>query len=509
MHQPGTYIHTPCFPQSCGRMCFYVPSKLERATRAQQPVPPCQSTLCGMPDAATWINYASVYFVLKGTAGSLLGLVLLPLLKTTFGVSSVQYQEYSLIIMLPWSMKPLVAMLSEWSGRPQAIVAVASLAGGAAAVVLSQTTAVVTAVMCACVCSAEIAGTDILAEGEYAHALARMPDDAPRKRMVSAVWMMLFAGQLVASAIAGAATAQQCLLATIPLVAQVGVVTCCGKMFVHRPRTPWRPGTVVGSALVVVAAGLLPVTLYGSLRSKAVYVTLAGVGLMGLAAHMLPRRLAKANLYMFVASILYLPINGATDYFATASHACVPGGPALDIQFYVAAGTAAGAVAAAAAVALFNWGMVGWSYRSMFWVSTAVRCLATLCDVVFVLRWNLRMGIPDKVMYLAGDAVVQTMASTLDVMPMVLLTAMLCKTGSESTVYAVLAAFQNFGVAVGTTYGAVLQEVMNVHLHEGVACSYEYLPQLIVIAHMALPMLTIPLTFVLIENDAAISRLDG
>ena len=454
-----------------------------------------------MLSTAAWINYASVYFVLKGTAGSLLGLALLPLLKTTFGVSSVLYQEYTLIVMLPWSMKPIVAMLSEWSGRPQAIVVVASLAGGSAAAVLCQTTSVLTAVMCACVCSAEIASIDILAEGEYAHTLARMPDDAPRKRLVSAVWIMLFAGQLVASAVSGVSTPQQCLLATVPLVAQVGIVASCGGMFVHRPRVAWYPGIVVGSALVAVAAGLLPVTLYGSLASKAVYVTLTGAGLLALAARVLPWPLAKANMYMFAASILYLPINGATDYFATASHSCVPGGPAMGLQFYVSAGSAASAVAAAVAIALFNWGMVGWSYRSMFWVSTAVRCFAALCDVVFVLRWNLRVGIPDKLMYLAGDAVVLTMASTLDAMPMVLMTSMLCKSGSESTVYAMLAAFQNFGVAVGTTYGAVLQVAMNVQLHEGVACTYEYLPQLIVVAHMALPMLTIPLTFLLIDNE--------
>jgi hypothetical protein len=237
------------------------------------------------------------------------------------------------------------------------------------------------------------------------------------------------------------------------------------------------------------------------LFGKAVYVTLSGAGLLILAARLLPWPLAKANMYMFAASILYVPINGATDYFATATHECVPGGPALDMQFYVSAGSAASAVAAAAAIALFNWGMVGWSYRSMFWVSTAVRCTAALCDVVFVLRWNLRVGIPDKLMYLAGDAVVLTMASTLDAMPMVLMTSMLCKSGSESTVYAMLAAFQNFGVAVGTTYGTVLQSTMNVHLHEGVACTYEYLPQLIILAHMALPMLTIPLTFALIDTD--------
>ena len=452
-----------------------------------------------MPTCAFWINYASVYLLLKGVAGTLLGLVLLPMFQDTFGVTSVEYQQYALVVMLPWSMKPLAAMIADGTGSPQALVVILAIAGAVSAFQLGHAASVNAAIAYAFVCSMQIAFTDIMAEGEYAYTLKHLGSEAEKKRTISIVWGLMFVGQLAASIVSGFVDAATCLLMACPLLLQTGIVTTANRMFIGRKRQLWPAGVVVCIALTLAAAGMVPVTLLSTMNGKIAYVLVCSLVLLVVAARMLPWPLAKANMYMFASSALYLPINGAMDYFATVSTQCIPGGPALDMQFYISSGAIVSSIAAGVAVLLFNTGTRGWSYRAMFWVGTAVRCSASLADIVFVKRWNVQAGISDKVMYLVGDAAVQTMAATLDTMPMVMLTASLCSEGSESTTYAILAAFQNFGFAVATTLGAALQTALDVHLHDGKPCTYDYLPQLILLAHTALPLLTIPLTFLLID----------
>ena len=38
-----------------------------------------------------------------------------------------------------------------------------------------------------------------------------------------------------------------------------------------------------------------------------------------------------------------------------------------------------------------------WHFRPCFWMTTALKCGASLIEVAIILRWNLAIGIPDKV----------------------------------------------------------------------------------------------------------------
>jgi len=77
----------------------------------------------------------------------------------------------------------------------------------------------------------------------------------------------------------------------------------------------------------------------------------------------------------------------------------------------------------------------------------------------------------------------------------------------ESTMYALLAGFQNFGQTISRNVGSFLLPIFNVKLSTapGFDCQYEHFWLLILICQCVLPLVTIPLTFFLIPK----ARLTG
>ena len=95
-------------------------------------------------------------------------------------------------------------------------------------------------------------------------------------------------------------------------------------------------------------------------------------------------------------------------------------------------------------LALFQWKLKKWKIRNIFYVTTLLRIIASVHDVILVKRWNRDyLHIPDKTFFLLGDAVISPVISMLSFMPMVVLISKLCVEGTESTTYSILASFQN------------------------------------------------------------------
>lgn len=84
----------------------------------------------------------------------------------------------------------------------------------------------------------------------------------------------------------------------------------------------------------------------------------------------------------------------------------------------------------------------------------------------------------------------------------VVLISKLCPPGIEATVYALLAGFTNFGVAVASSLGALAMDVAGIRTPGpgGGVCNFDRLPLLIAVGHVGLPLLVLPLTFVLIPS---------
>jgi hypothetical protein len=171
-------------------------------------------------------------------------------------------------------------------------------------------------------------------------------------------------------------------------------------------------------AMGLASIGLAATNMFGDRNAQAIYALLASTALCALSFVCLAPQLAKANLYMFLTQALYFSTSGASDYWMTAEEDCVPGGPHFSYTYYSTFTSVVGSVFSIIGVALFQRTMSSWNFRPVFWVTTMIRVLASLVDIVMVKRWNLTvLGIPDPVFYLLGDAIIYQVVYTLDFMP--------------------------------------------------------------------------------------------
>jgi BT1 family len=75
----------------------------------------------------------------------------------------------------------------------------------------------------------------------------------------------------------------------------------------------------------------------------------------------------------------------------------------------------------------------------------------------------------------------------------------------EATVYALLAGFQNYGSNVSRSLGVGLINVLGIKTT--VPCNFDNLPFAIVLCHVLMPLLTLPLIFVLIPDAVMTEKL--
>lgn len=67
----------------------------------------------------------------------------------------------------------------------------------------------------------------------------------------------------------------------------------------------------------------------------------------------------------------------------------------------------------------------------------------------------------------------------------------------EASVYALLASYQNLGSSIARCLGVALIDALQIKTE---TCQFQKLPQSIFIAHVLLPLLVVPLVFVLIPD---------
>ena len=262
---------------------------------------------------------------------------------------------------------------------------------------------------------------------------------------------------------------------------------------------------VFALAFVMAAAamGLVAVEMLAGDEGQMIYACTVSVLLCGLSFAALPRTLALCNSYMFLCDALYIQIDGAMDYFYTAERTCLADGPHFSWNYYLTYTQVVGTVASLAGVWFFQVFLSKWKFRHVFWVSMSVRIFASIFDIIIVTRLNTRvLGIDDKFAYLLGDAIIYNMTYMINFMPPVVLTSKLCPKNMESTMYALLAGFQNFGQQVAKSIGVYM--MARYRIKTEVPCDFGGLSNMIVLGHMILPALTIPLVFVMLPDK----RLD-
>ncbi|KAG5487241.1 hypothetical protein LSCM4_07729 [Leishmania orientalis] len=292
-------------------------------------------------------------------------------------------------------------------------------------------------------------------------------------------------------------------------VPELNILSCCGgNIEINRDvcARNWRV-LVYSSLMTCSVITMTCVTILGT-RWQLLYACIAVVVVCATCAFWaLPFLIAKVSMYFFSYAFLYLQLPGALDSFYMASEECYPEGPHFTYIFYNTVGAVVGNLAGIATVATFPYLFSKCSLRFTLMLTYSIRVLASIFDTIIVKRWNLHIGIPDHAMYLFGDAVVYKVTYYLAWMPTVVLLSRICPRGSESTVYALVAGFGNLGGSMSNTVGSLLMEFKWPITTKG-ACDFSNVPMLLLVGHVLLPMLIMPLSFVLVPAARICDDID-
>lgn len=459
---------------------------------------------------------------LKGLSSTLLSTAMLPMFKALHA-SGDTFQLASLVSAIPWAMKGWMGVLSDCfpicGYHKKSYLIISSFLGMAGVLGLLMANymsfGVWTIAALFCLINVQFATFDLLSEGKYTEL---MRENGGGSEAVSFVWCCVnfggFAGSLLTLGFVDSLGYRPLLELSAPFVLLALVSALRGDLPEFRMTGRRGSGVQWGKLLseprlfalaACMAVGALAVAISAvALPSEGqlVVVLSVSVGLVVLGYKALPRTLARSNLYMFLISVAYVDLSGPLGYYYTANATCVPGGPGFSYGYYLAVTNIVGAIGGCIGSVLFQ-GMQSWSFRKAFWLTTGVQVLAALFDVILVKRWNLAVGISDEAMFLFGDAACQPIAQMLGLMPAALLNSLLCPRGAEATVYAILAGFQNFGLAVASVLGVWLTRFLDIKSGSGGEvgeCDYDDLASAIVFGHCILPLLCLPLTFCLVPD---------
>eukprot|EP00759_Apiculatamorpha_spiralis_P039404 PhF_6_TR38177/c0_g1_i1/m.57071 len=352
------------------------------------------------------------------------------------------------------------------------------------------------------------AAADLLVEGKYTEMMARVPQSG--STLVTFVWGCIQSGGFVAACLVGpladSVNPRIIFLICLPFALQLLLPVAAGYLFEPDPSTRRnikinvnRTILILCVSMTVCVLGFALMALFGTPLERLSYTLLSSVFLCLIMHYFYPRTLAKANLYMFLKEALYLQIPGALDYFYTADPECVPGGPAFSYTYYQTYTQILTYFAGAIGVMCFQKFLGTRTFHFAFCITIGIKVAASLFDIIMVKRWNVDIGIPDKAMYVFGDAIIQSLTQMMEFMPAVVLTSKLCPKGFEASVFALLASFQNYGQNVSRSIGGVLIEAFGIKTTA--PCDFSNLPLLLLVGHVLIPLLSIPLAFVLIPSN--------
>jgi len=476
------------------------------------------------------VQMAVMYLLVKGLMMSVLGLIKLSYCKKSLGIDGTACQTMGTIAQTPWAIKGAIGVLSDaypLFGYHKASYIIVSAGLGTAAFLGLATLPITSAAIAAMLMFAanlEIATADLLCEGKYAELMQTKPKTG--STMVSYVWGSFQVGSLVAACFVGpvadAYDPKVLFFVLTPIAASIIIPTSLGYLADEKvpddkagfkteliKQYPYIVAFCLVMSLCAIGNAVIDIFFFDEHMWQAIYAISSAVLLSIMAFLCLPRQLAMSNFYMFMASVLYIDIGGAQDFWFTADEKCVPGGPGFDYTYYNTYTAVVGGFTGWIGIVIFQTYMSGWTFRNLFWVTTLLQVIASAFDLLIIGRYNIGWGIPDKWFYMFGDAVIGPAVMMFAFMPAVVLTSKLVPKGLESTTYALLAGFQNFGGIVSSQLGIFATEYAGIESEakDGKECNFDNLSTLVAVSHCLLPLLAIPLTFLLIPNKLMTDKI--
>lgn len=161
-------------------------------------------------------------------------------------------------------------------------------------------------------------------------------------------------------------------------------------------------------------------------------------------------------LYMYLSFALSLNIYEGLFYWETDSKT----GPSFS-QETIGFILSIGSIGSLLGAILYQYRLKSHPFRALLFWSQLFFGLSGMLDLVFVLRLNLKIGLPDYFFAVIDESVLQ-LVGRLKWMPLLVLSSQLCPPGIEGTFFALLMSIDNFGLMSSTWLGGLLLHVLKV-----------------------------------------------
>lgn len=164
----------------------------------------------------------------------------------------------------------------------------------------------------------------------------------------------------------------------------------------------------------------------------------------------------KPSLYMYLSLALSISTHEGQFYWYTNPKA----GPAFSQEF-VGMIYAIGAMASLVGVVIYHKALKDYPFRALLFSAQLLYGVSGMLDLIFILRLNLSLGIPDA-FFIVLEECVSRIISRIRWMPMMVLSSQLCPAGIEGTFFALLMCIDSFGSLTSKSGGGLLLHMLHV-----------------------------------------------
>ena len=482
--------------------------------------------------------------LLKGLVYYVVSNLMLPLFKQVFQVDASHLQFMLLIVMIPWSIKPLIGLCSDmliiggYNKRPWLYVSlVAGLLGSGFAFLAFSNRSAVGMSLCLMGIQLEIATFDLMSEASYSAVMRDRPEIG--SDMVVLVQAFQHAGAIVAMLFVGAMADAQVFyglfgicagLCLLPLVPTVMGWICeppspqgkgglreeqskCRNFIrftMHdesaAPPQAGRQGMIAIIAFTGLAA---PITaLCANALDPSIGLAIAlllTIGSLFGAFVAFPRMVFNVAAFQVITSLARPALGSAMDYFYTADEACLPGGPHFSMTFYMTTAGLIGTVMTFLGTLIYKLALSKMRFRTVLIITTILSGAIGASDLFLVLRLNIALGWSDKAVFLLGESIFEPVLGMLNYIPMMALLSKVVPEGMESSCFAYLAGLSNFASMISELSGGLIFEAAGV-VTVG-KCNFDSLWWLILICHVGMPIVGGVVASLLIPNKLQTEEL--
>jgi hypothetical protein len=469
-------------------------------------------------------------FICKGLLMIIVRNIMLPLFRNK--VDAATLQIYIMICMLPWSIKPLIGLCSDYillCGFHKRGWLILSLVLGvlSSAILLTQNYRVL--VFCFVGINFEIALFDLLSEGKYAE--IRRDHKELGSDLTTFTQALQTCGQLVGTCLVGFLSDANAFFAlyvlTLVFCALPVGPTLLGWLPEERSENRrcvsfensqntldssessdfWEEIPKILVVFICGIAGVVVSILTTSIPDPFGPFVGLGVGTLFLIAILYGSHRAFASqplitavaLYQVITSLSSPVIGSELDYFYTATPECLADGPHFSYAYYISYTGIVGTAVALSGTLLYHFFLSRLRFRPVLLITTALVCLAGLSDLIIVLRLNIKLGIPDKVAYMVGEAVLEPLLGTLNWIPVSALIALSAPKGMEASCFAFLAGLSNFSRMMSELSGSIVisftSSLTSTSTNQsggggsGVNCNFDSLWWLVLLCHVSFPLI--------------------